>query len=91
MEHPFKRVMQLIEACGGSIAFPCDCCPRFGIEEKHVLGPKHFQTVKSMIPNNGLPLDTDKFWQTFAFKDGAVAFNHVDGSIRMTRRDPDGP
>ena len=64
----------------------CLLCPNTGLCSVHLLGPKHFLKLATRCVNDGNPLQVADFWQTWTFQAGAIAFNHVDGSIRMIRR-----
>merc|ERR1719277_1679892 len=90
MERPARHITRLIEACGGVHTCRCQFCPTAMVAADHLLGPKHYAQVVNALPTDGSPLSPDAYWQTFTFADGAVAFNHVDGTIRLIRRPREG-
>lgn len=73
------------QANSGALHCRCQMC-QVHVSPEHLLGPKHFAELTARLPLDGAPLCTDNFWQTWTFKTGAVAFNHVDGTVRVIRR-----
>ena len=87
MERPVRRVAAVIEANGGYGACRCLLCPEMCISPEHLMGQKHYRELTARVPE-GTVVRLDDFWQTWTFSTGAVAFNHVDGTLRMVRRPP---
>jgi len=80
------RLTQVLAANGDVNGCRCMVCPDRGIGD-HLLGPKHFAELAARVPD-GTVVELEKFWQTWTFATGAVAFNHVDGTVRMVKRPP---
>jgi hypothetical protein len=66
----------------------CLFCPHQYLTEQHLTGPSHFDNLKKHVPRN-MPVNTNDFWQFWDLPFGAMAFNHIDGTLRMARRPDD--
>jgi hypothetical protein len=94
MEQVAQKVVSILQANGAhNLNCLCWLCENECLSVEHLLGPKHFNKLRQRVPEN-VPVNTDNFWQLWDLTCnttgvGALAFNHVDGSLRMARR-PDG-
>jgi len=87
MERPARRITQILEASGGLYTSTCTFCPDHCICVEHLLGPKHYtEVVVHCVHERGGTVCPDDYWQTWTCVSGAVAYNHVDGTIRMVRK-----
>lgn len=89
MSTPAIRIEKILQSIGGSCSsFTCMCCEGQYMSSGHLLGPKHYSeiVVKRIAGGEPGPVRVDDFWQTWTFNDGAVAYNHIDGMVRMVRR-----
>merc|ERR1712139_229345 len=85
MDIPVRHIIEILEAnTADAWTLCCDICgPNHGFSQNHVLGPKHCQHMQARIQGVA---QIDDFWQQWCFPNGAVAYNHLDGSIQMVRR-----
>jgi hypothetical protein len=90
MQRATKRAGNVVTVNGGASSCHCLLCPSQLLSDSHLLGRSHFNELRARFPDT-VPVRVDDFWQTWAdkFVTGAMAFNHVDGTLRMVRR-PDG-
>lgn len=85
MERATRRVSEVVEANGDINGCRCMLCPDRTISPEHMLGKKHFTELAGRVPD-GAVLRLEDFWQTWTFPTGAVAFNHIDGTVRVVKR-----
>lgn len=82
------RLLELEAASSGGLCnFDCHICgPGMGISADHLLGPRHYGDLVTKRVHHNVPVHPEEFWQTFAFPNSAVAFNHLDGQVKVVRR-----
>jgi hypothetical protein len=80
------QIVQHLHTNGAANTF-CRLCPEQAFCESHLLGPKHFGVLMNQLPET-VPVQVDDFWQQWIVETriGAMAFNHVDGTVRLLRR-----
>ena len=89
MESGFQKAEQILRANGIFHSGPCQICPGQAFYIEHLTGKKHFGEMARYF-QIGHDLCLEHFWQRWVFSTAAIAFNHLDGSVRMVRR-PDPP
>jgi hypothetical protein len=86
MQRAVVRACEVVAINGAANTF-CRLCPEQAFCESHLLGPKHFGVLMNQLPET-VPVQVDDFWQQWIVetRTGAMAFNHVDGTVRLLRR-----
>jgi hypothetical protein len=86
MESALDRVCVAVEVNGARNSC-CLLCPDQPFRLWHLLGKSHFTALLACLPETE-PVQVDAFRQQWIFENesGALAFNHVDGTLLLLRR-----